>query len=171
MKIDSREFSQEAYQSLYQLKRQLNQLAEDVLKENKDNRTPTAEEIKKKAESYYEKSSSLIQGLAVYISTWGLHRLSGDAKKFSIGTASDTQYKGRVYGLFLEQLKEFSKEDFVIWNHGGNNADDERSLVNMNLRKYTSLNRLAMQLAREWSFWATSILEEDKVKHKAPEVT
>ena len=30
----------------------------------------------------------------------------------------------------------------------------------MDLQNYTGLNRLAIELAREWSFWAESILGE-----------
>lgn len=171
MKLDSREFSQQAYQSLNALKVSLEQLAQEVLiqeQEEKRKKKPgvtkvqlTDQEIQERAKSYCEKSSGLVQGLCTYISTWGLHRLSGDAKKFSLGMASDTQYKGRVYGLFLEHLKTFSQEDFVLWSDS-KDSSDERSLVNLPLRRYTALNRLAIQLAKEWSFWATPVLGEAK---------
>jgi hypothetical protein len=171
IKLDSREFSQQAYQSLNVLTISLEQLAREVLaqeQEEKIKKNPAAprgeitdQEIQKKTQSYCEKSSGLVQGLCTYISTWGLHRLSGDAKKFSLGTASDTQYKGRVYGLFLEHLKIFSQEDFVLWSNS-QDSSDERSLVNLPLRRYTALNRLAIQLAKEWSFWAASVLGEAK---------
>lgn len=166
MSIDRREFSQQAYAALYELKTNLAQLAKAVLikdleKRSGPTRQPTATEIAEKAKSYGEKSSSLVQGLSVYISTWGLHRLTGDAKKFSLGTASDTQYKGAVYGLFLQKLKDLSEEDFVLWSES-TDISDEQSLVTMDFRKYTALNRLAMQVAKEWSFWAPSILDEAK---------
>lgn len=166
MNIDSREFSQQAYKALHDLRDRLRELAVEVIrKEKKDkelpNTQPLEEEINERTKSYCEKSSGLVQGLSTYIATWGLHRLTGDAKKFSIGMASDTKYKGKVYGLFLERLKYLSKEDFIIWSNG-NNAGDEKTLVNMELRKYTALNRLAMQLAKEWGFWATAILGEAK---------
>jgi hypothetical protein len=165
MNIDSREFSQQAYKALYDLRDRLRELAIEVIrKEKEEKKTPTApseKEINERTQSYCEKSSSLIQGLSAYIATWGLHRLTGDAKKFSIGMASDTKYKGKVYGLFLERLKALSKEEFVIWSNGYD-ASDEKMLVNMELRKYTALNRLAMQLAKEWGFWATAILGEAK---------
>ncbi|MFM7470530.1 MAG: hypothetical protein ACKO5P_03360 [Nodosilinea sp.] len=161
MDIDSREFSQQAYRSLYDLRRRLTDLAVEVIKKERktSNTEPSHEEIKERTRSYCEKSSGLVQGLSTYIATWGLHRLTGDAKKFSLGMASDTKYKGKVYGLFLERLKELSNEDFVLWSDGSNSSD-EKTLVNMELRRYTSLNRLAMRLAEEWGFWASAILEE-----------
>jgi hypothetical protein len=168
-KLDSRQFSQEAYGSLIALKVNLRQLAHDVLQaevqEKRQRRPnlpdPTEDEIQERAASYYGKSSSLVQGLSSYISVWGLHRLTGDTKKFSLGTAEDTQYKGKVYGLFLERLKVFSQEDFVLWSDS-RGSSDEKSLVNLPLRRYTALNHLAMQLAKEWSFWSVSILGEAK---------
>ena len=93
-----------------------------------------------------------MQGLVAYISTWGLHRLSGDMKKFLAGTAEDTRYKGKVYQKFLQKLKIFSGEDFDV--------DNEGSLIHLPLRKYTALNHLAIQLAKEWSFWAPAVLGE-----------
>jgi hypothetical protein len=127
MKLDSRKFSQEAYAGLIAV----------------------ANELDKK---YHQKASSLVQGLTAYISTWGLHRLSGDTKKFLNGRAEDTKYKGKVYKRFLTSLKSFSAKDF--------NVDDEGSLINMPLKEYTALNRLAIELAREWSFWASAVLGE-----------
>ncbi|MEC4893466.1 MAG: hypothetical protein SAL07_22845 [Oscillatoria sp. PMC 1051.18] len=127
MKIDSREFSQVAHKALGEIKNELDP-------------------------KYHKKASGLIQGLTTYISTWGLHRLSGDAKKFLNGTAEDTQYKGKVYQKFLVKLQEFSKEDF--------DPEDEGSLIHLPLPQYTSLNRLAIQLSKEWSFWAASVLGE-----------
>jgi hypothetical protein len=164
MTIDNREFSQQAYQALNDLKGKLNDLAEKVSlkeleKKGRSTGRPTPQEINERAESYYKKSSSLVQGLSTYIVTWGLHRLSGDAKKFSIGTASDTQYKGAVYSLFIERLKSLSQEDFVLWSDGSD-GKDEKTLVNLDLRKYTALNRLAIKLAKEWGFWAASVLGE-----------
>ena len=38
--------------------------------------------------------------------------------------------------------------------------DDAGSLINLELEKYTGLNRLAIELAKEWSFWAVPILGE-----------
>ena len=125
--LDSREFSKEAHTALVELKEQL-------------------------SAPYYKKASGLIQGLTAYISTWGLHRLSGDMKKFLAGTAEDTTYKGEVYKQFLERLKSYSGEDFDV--------DNEGSLIHLPLRTYTSLNRLAIQLAKEWSFWAVAVLGE-----------
>ncbi|NER08123.1 MAG: hypothetical protein F6K17_39065 [Okeania sp. SIO3C4] len=103
-------------------------------------------------EEYRKKASALVQGLTAYISTWGLHRLSGDAEKFLQRESEDTKYKGRVYLKFLESLKSFSKMDFDV--------DDEGSLIHLPLRQYTALNRLAIKLAKEWAFWAPSVLGE-----------
>lgn len=164
MTIDSREFSQQSYRALNDLKSRLSDLAQKVLmeelkKKNRPTARPTQQEIDERVESYYKKSSGLVQGLSTYIATWGLHRLSGDAKKFSVGTASDTQYKGTAYGLFLERLQSISQEDFVIWSNGSD-GKDEKTLVNLDLRKYTALNRLAIKVAKEWGFWAASVLGE-----------
>ncbi len=127
MKLDTRQFSQAAHSALVELKQEL-------------------------SEPYHKKASGLIQGLTTYISTWGLHRLSGDMKKFLAGTAEDTTYKGVVYQTFLQKLKDFSGEDFDI--------NDEGSLIHLPLRQYTALNHLAIQLAKEWSFWAPAVLGE-----------
>jgi hypothetical protein len=115
MRLDSRRFSKEAYEGLIALR----------------NGDPTKKRDYQLEQDYYKKASGLIQGLPAYISTWGLHRLSGDATKFLKGTAEDTKYKGK-----------------------------ESSLVNLPLRHYTALNHLAIQLAKEWSFWSASILGE-----------
>lgn len=127
MKLDPRTFSQEAYSALTELKQNLDQ-------------------------NYYKRASGQVRGLATYISTWGLHRLSGDAKKFLQGTSEDTQYKGKVYQKFLQKLRAFSDEDF--------DPENEATLINMPLKKYTALNRLAIELAREWSFWTPAVLGE-----------
>lgn len=129
LKLDTRKFSQETYAALTELKTELDS-------------------------SYHKKASGLIQGLTAYISTWGLHRLSGDATKFLAGKAEDTKYKGKVYRKFLEKLSAFSAKKFDI------NINDPGSLINMPLREYTALNHLAIELAREWSFWASAILGE-----------
>ena len=127
MKLDSRQFSKEAYEALTDLAKNLDK-------------------------SYHPKASGLIQGLTAYISTWGLHRLNADAKKFLNGKAEDTKYKGKVYKKFLTALKNFSGEDF--------NVDNEGCFITMEFKQYTSLNRLAIELAKEWSFWAPAILGE-----------
>ncbi len=127
LKLDSRNFSKEAYAALTELKKDL-------------------------ASSHHKKASGLIQGLTAYISTWGLHRLSGDAVKFLAGKAEDTKYKGKVYQKFLEKLKTFSGQGFTV--------NDPGSLINMPLKEYAALNHLAVELAREWSFWASAILGE-----------
>ncbi len=134
MKLDSRKFSQEAYQALTAL----------TTKDTQDDCFLD--------KSYHKKASGLVQGLTAYIATWGLHRLSGDAKKFLNGKAEDTKYKGKVYTKFLKSLQSFSGITFKV--------DDENSLISMNLREYTALNRLAIELAREWSFWASAVLGE-----------
>jgi hypothetical protein len=139
MKLDSRQFSQEAYQGLIALR----------------DGAPTKDRNHQVERRHYEKASGLVQGLATYIATWGLHRLSGDAKKFLNGTAEDTKYKGKVYREFLYRLKEFSKQEF--------DPENEGSLVNLPLRDYTALNHLAIQLAKEWSFWAASVLGNPEV--------
>lgn len=132
-KLDPRKFSQEAYTAL-------TAIATD---------TKDLFYLDKK---YHKKASGVVQGLIAYISTWGLHRLSGDAKKFLNGKAEDTKYKGKIYKKFLRSLKSFSGNNF--------NVDDEGSLLNMPLKEYTALNRLAIELAREWSFWASAVLGE-----------
>lgn len=127
MKLDSRTMSQNAHKSLTQLKQKLNP-------------------------NDHKKASNLVQGLTAYISTWGLHRLSGDAKKFLAERGEDTKYKGKVYRKFLHALKKCGEANFDLEN--------EASLMDLPLREYTSLNRLAIRLAKEWSFWATAVLGE-----------
>lgn len=127
MKLDPRQFSQEAHEALSDLRDRLN--ADDC-----------------------GKASALVQGLVAYISTWGLHRLSGDAAKFSGREAKGTAYKGEVYQSFLVRLQAFSQQKF--------DPMDQSALINMNLTSYTALNRLAIRLAREWAFWAPAVLGE-----------
>ena len=130
-KLDSRTFSKEAHKALIEMT------------ENEENKFYLKEEYRKKA-------SALVQGLTAYISTWGLHRLSGDAKKFLQKESEDTKYKGKVYLKFLETLKTFSGIDFDVNNEG--------SLIHLPLREYTALNRFAIQFAKEWAFWTPSVL-------------
>lgn len=159
MKLDSRRFSQEAHAALSSLIPTLATLAERKTQNWAQSKTPKPsqneieQERSKVLESYRKKSSGLVQGLPAYISTWGLHRLSGDAKKFLGGRSEDTQYKGKVYETFLIRLKEFSHYEIF-------QPDDEGSLLHLPLRDYTALNHLAMQLAKEWSFWAAGVLGE-----------
>ena len=158
MKLDSRQFSKEAYEGLTALSGELTALANEWTKKwvEKQSSKPSAkfveDKAKEKAEEYQKKASGLVQGLPTYISTWGLHRLSGDATKFLKGTAEDTKYKGKVYQKFLCRLKEFSHHDFQ--------PDQAGSLIHLPLPDYTALNHLAIQLAKEWSFWAASVLGE-----------
>ncbi|MEZ2339580.1 hypothetical protein [Microcoleus sp.] len=104
-----------------------------------------------------KKASSAVQSLPAYISTWGLHRLAGDSVKYCRPDASQqTRYKGQVYHKFLTTLQELSDVPFK--------PDDPATLVTMqDVRAYTGLNRLAIELAREWSFWAVPILGKAEV--------
>ena len=134
MAIDPRSLSQQAYQELDSLKTKLDK-------------------------KYHPKASGLIQGLPSYIATWGLHRLSGDAKKFANGTSEDTTYKAKVYYQFLNSLAKKNVGGIEF------NPKDEGALLNMkSLRDYTALNHFAMQLAKEWSFWTASVLGEAEVE-------
>ncbi|CAD5988624.1 hypothetical protein PCC9214_05426 (plasmid) [Planktothrix tepida] len=134
-RLDPRDFSKKAYEAL-----------KSMAFEPKDD-----DYIDRK---YHPRASGLVQGISAYISTWGLHRLSGDAKKFLGGTSEDTKYKGKVYRKFLKSLKDLTSINFDV--------DNEGSLIHLHLRQYTALNRLAIQLAKEWSFWAASVLGEAK---------
>lgn len=101
----------------------------------------------------HEKASGIVQGISEYISTWGLHRLCGDGLKYANADPdADTRYKGHVYQEFLKTLHNLSKVTFTY--------NDANSLIEMDLQEYTGLNRLAIELAREWSFWAEPILGE-----------
>jgi hypothetical protein len=100
----------------------------------------------------HKKASAIVQGLPSYISTWGLHRLAGDGVKYTQTRSDDTQYKGQVYQLFLTTLQNVSQVAFDPCN--------PKTLMGMDLMNYTGLNRLSIELAREWSFWAATILGE-----------
>lgn len=102
--------------------------------------------------SNHKKASSIIQSLPSYISTWGLYRLAGDGIKYSEAKSEDTKYKGIVYQEFLKTLKSLTGVSFGY--------NEPKTLIEMNLQDYTGLNRLAIELAREWSFWAVTILGE-----------
>jgi len=100
------------------------------------------------------KASSAAQSLTSYISTWGLHRLSGDYLKYK-KRGESTRYRQHIYFHFLDTLKEISPVTF--------NPEEPSTLVHMeSLHDYTGLNRLAIALAQEWSFWAVPILGEAK---------
>lgn len=126
LKLDTRDFSHSAYKGLQEVK---------GIVESKN----------------HGKASSVVQGLPSYLSTWGLHRLAGDGKKYDSG---DTKYKGQVYQHFLKKLQELSQVAFAF--------DDCSTLFEMEIHDYTGLNRLAIELAQEWSFWAEPILGEAK---------
>jgi len=125
--LDTRDFSRHAYNGLTEVKRIVRTVDR-------------------------EKASGIVQGLSAYISTWGLHRLSGDGLKYINSRSDETKYKGQVYQQFLKTLQQLSQVPFAY--------DDASSLINLDLGKYTGLNRLAIELAREWSFWAVPILGE-----------
>ncbi len=65
-----------------------------------------------------------------------------------------------MYQKFLQKLRSFSGQDFDINNEG--------SLIHLPLRQYTALNQLAIELAKEWSFWAPSVLGEAEEGNKSP---
>lgn len=100
----------------------------------------------------HQKASAVVQSLPAYISTWGLHRLAGDGVKYIDSKSDKTKYKGQVYQEFLNTLQGLSKVPFT--------PKEPKTLITMELRKYTGLNRLAIELAREWSFWSVTILGE-----------
>jgi CRISPR/Cas system CMR-associated protein Cmr5 small subunit len=113
------------------------------------------EEVKKQVKAVdYKKASSVVQNLPSYISTWGLHRLAGDGVKYSESKSNETKYKGQTIQEFLKTLQNLSKVPFVY------NDPSTIMNTNMDLKTYTGLNRLAIELAREWSFWAVTILGE-----------
>ncbi|MFB2646428.1 hypothetical protein ACE09Y_09185 [Raphidiopsis sp. BLCC-F218] len=126
-KLDTRDFSRHAYNGLIEIKKTVRSVD-------------------------HKKASGIVQGLSAYISTWGLHRLSGDGLKYINSRSDDTKYKGQIYQEFLKTLQKLSKVPFVY--------GDASSLINLELEKYTGLNRLAIELAKEWSFWAVPILGE-----------
>ncbi|MBG0742551.1 hypothetical protein FLX35_04440 [Cylindrospermopsis raciborskii LB2897] len=126
-KLDTRDFSRHAYNGLIEIKKTVRSVD-------------------------HKKASGIVQGLSSYISTWGLHRLSGDGLKYINSRSDDTKYKGQIYQEFLKTLQKLSKVPFVY--------GDASSLINLELEKYTGLNRLAIELAKEWSFWAVPILGE-----------
>lgn len=127
LKLDPRDFSKSAYDGLVEAKKIINS-------------------------EYHEKASSTVQSLPAYISSWGLSRLAGDAKKYSVAKSDETKYKGQVYLEFLKTLQTFTKVAFA--------PTEPASLIKMPLSTYAGLNRLAIELAREWSFWAETILKE-----------
>jgi hypothetical protein len=104
-----------------------------------------------------KKASGVIQGLPSYIATWGLYRLSGDAGKFSNERAEKTTYKSQVYYHFLKSLADESITGMKL-------PEGEDALLKQSLRDYTVLNRFAIQLAKEWSFWTVSVLGEAEVE-------
>lgn len=111
------------------------------------------EEVAKKVnKDDYKKASSLVQSLSAYISTWGLHRLAGDGVKYQKSDSKETRYKYQVIQQFLSTLQKFSQVAF--------NPQEPNTLIGMDLTIYTGLNRLAIELAKEWSFWAVTILGE-----------
>jgi len=126
LKLDTREFSNSAYNGLLEVKR--------IVKANS-----------------HSKASSIVQRLPSYISTWGLYRLAGDGLKYQKG---ETKYKGQVYQEFLKKLQDLSHVAFAY--------DDPNTLFGLEVHAYAGLNRLAIELAREWSFWAVPILGEAK---------
>ena len=100
----------------------------------------------------HKKACAVVQGLPSYISTWGLHRLAGDGVKYCEAMSEETKDKGKVYQEFLKTLQTLTKVAFA--------PKEPSTLIGMNLQNYTGLNRLAIELAREWSFWAVTILGE-----------
>jgi len=132
LKLDTRNFSQSAYEGLERVKRTV-------------------------APQNHQKATAIVQGIPSYISTWGLHRLSGDGIKYMQSRSdetryNETRYKGQVYQEFLRTLQGLSQVAF--------NYQDSKTLIRMDLTIYAGLNRLAIELAREWSFWAPTILGE-----------
>ncbi|WP_019498644.1 hypothetical protein [Pseudanabaena sp. PCC 6802] len=90
-------------------------------------------------------ASTAVQGLPAYISAWGLHRLAGDGMKYK------DEPRGKAYQQFLLTLKELSGIDKDLTN-------PNTLFSQLEFREYTGLNRLAIQLAREWAFWAVPVL-------------
>jgi hypothetical protein len=90
-------------------------------------------------------ASTAVQGLPAYISAWGLHRLAGDGIKYK------NEPRGQAYQQFLLTLKELSGVDKDL-------TRPETLFSEIEFREYTGLNRLAIQLAREWAFWAVPVL-------------
>lgn len=127
LKLDPRDFSKSAYNGLGEAAKVINS-------------------------QYHKKASSIVQSLPAYISSWGLSRLAGDAKKYSEAKSDETKYKGQVYLVFLKTLQSLTKVAFA--------PTEPATLINMPLSTYAGLNRLAIELAREWSFWAVTILGE-----------
>lgn len=144
MKLDSRQFSQKAYNTILAFRDGDETIPDRCIQLNK---------------KHHSKAASLIQGLSTYIATWGLHHLSGDAIKFLKGTAEDTTYKGIVYQEFLYRLKELSQHEFE--------PTDPATLIHLPLPQYTVLNHLAIRLAEEWSFWAPAVLADKKSAEEA----
>lgn len=138
LKLDVRYFSFRAYDGINNVKQKI--------------KNAYIKKSQKQVEDYCKKGSSAVQNLPAYIATWGLHRLAGDGVKYAKSKSEETKYKGIVYQEFLRNLQELSHVDF--------NPEDPVTLMKMELSIYTGLNRLAIELGREWSFWVVTILGE-----------
>jgi hypothetical protein len=140
IKLDTRYFSRLAYDGLKEV--------ETAVKQDPPNGADT------QFREDLGKASSAVQGLPAYLAAWGLHRLIGDYAKYKI-RGGKTKYRAHVYQQFLQTLKQLSPVDF--------DPDDPTTLIHKpSLHDYTGLNRLAIALAQEWSFWAVSVLGEAK---------
>ncbi|OKH33831.1 hypothetical protein NIES2119_22260 [[Phormidium ambiguum] IAM M-71] len=160
-KLDIRDFSRSSYQGLENAKQEISNFWLEEIRRNAEIATVnilTNEqrlEAEKKAKADNKKASGAVQGLPSYISTWGLHRLAGDGVKYNNTRSQATKYKGIVYLKFLINLQEVSH------NQVNFTPNEPRTLIDItDIHAYTGLNRLAIQLAKEWSFWAVPILGE-----------
>lgn len=160
-KLDIRDFSRHSYQGLESVKQEildfwLEETRQDARIATVDRLTNKQRlEAENKAKADNKKASGAVQGLPSYISTWGLHRLAGDGFKYNSTRSQATKYKGIVYQKFLINLQ------VVSHNQVNFTPNEPRTLIDItDIHAYTGLNRLAIQLAKEWSFWAVPILGE-----------
>ncbi|MBL1208380.1 hypothetical protein [Geminocystis sp. GBBB08] len=136
MFYDPRSISSKVYHNLQNLKDQ----------------TPTA------TDQQEQKSQSV--ELYNYVATWGLFRLKAEQK------ALNQEQKKKVVKCFFETLEQIAFPDNNNQQLSSNSGLNYLSSPTMNTSKYLGLTGLALQVAREFAFWAEAIYPKEKKKKK-----
>lgn len=111
-------------------------------------------------ESDQKEQKSQTVELYNYIATWGLFRLKAEQK------ALNKDNHKKVVKCFFETLEQIAFPDDNSQKLSRASGINYLSSPTMNTSEYLGLTGLALQVAREFAFWAEAIYPKEKKKNK-----
>lgn len=113
-----------------------------------------------------EQKSQAVE-LYTYIATWGLLRLK--AEEFALNQNSKKDVV-KCFFKILGQIAFPDKPDHFLERQGLNNLTKRNHSESLNASEYLGLTGLALQIAREFAFWAEAVYPDAQQTQNPPTI-